>query len=328
MDEKVVIRPFEKTDDEYAAVVALSRAVWPDYQETVEEWKHNDETRDPQYPFQRLVAEIEGKIVASAIYCEPAWSYRPGKFFIMGSVHPDHRAQGIGTALYDHIMERLAERDPVTLTSASRENQVAGIRFLTRRGFQQTLRAPVSQLDVPNFQEEKYAGLAEKMEKQGIKILSLREIDALDPDWKRKLWELKWELLQDVPTTDQLTKQPFEVFVERSLGRPGFNPDAQFVAMDGDCWVGATALWVAQAEPEKLHTGLTGVVRSHRRRGIATAMKVRSIVFARQYGTKIIETDNEENNPMYQLNLQLGFQPKPAWLDFEKQLRPADQEKS
>jgi hypothetical protein len=48
-------------------------------------------------------------------------------------------------------------------------------------------------------------------------------------------------------------------------------------------------------------------------------MKVRAIGFARQYGARVIETDNEENNPMFQLNLQLGFEPQPAWLDFEKQ---------
>jgi hypothetical protein len=37
----------------------------------------------------------------------------------------------------------------------------------------------------------------------------------------------------------------------------------------------------------------------------------------------IIETDNEENNPMYQLNLQLGFAPQPAELDFHKDMMEA-----
>ena len=66
--------------------------------------------------------------------------------------------------------------------------------------------------------------------------------------------------------------------------------------------------------------GLTGVLRSHRRRGIATAVKLPTIDFARSVGARYISTDNEENNPMYQLNLKLGFRPMPAWLDFEKHL--------
>ncbi|MCD4691179.1 GNAT family N-acetyltransferase, partial [bacterium] len=79
--------------------------------------------------------------------------------------------------------------------------------------------------------------------------------------------------------------------------------------------------WIALADPTKLHTGLTGTVRSHRRRGIATALKVAAIDLAKKRGVATIETDNEENNPMYALNVELGFEPQPAWLDFTKRLR-------
>jgi GNAT superfamily N-acetyltransferase len=68
---------------------------------------------------------------------------------------------------------------------------------------------------------------------------------------------------------------------------------------------------------------LTGTRRDYRRRGLATAMKVRNIQLAKKLGVDIIETDNEENNPMFQLNLQLGFKPQPAYLDFHKKI-PAE----
>ena len=41
---------------------------------------------------------------------------------------------------------------------------------------------------------------------------------------------------------------------------------------------------------------------------------------AEKLGIKTIEADNEENNPMFKLNLQLGFKPQRAYLDFQKKI--------
>ena len=62
------------------------------------------------------------------------------------------------------------------------------------------------------------------------------------------------------------------------------------------------------------------MVRSHRRKGLATALKLWGIAFAKRYGAKLLETDNEESNPMCHLNRKLGFEPQPAWIDFEKRM--------
>lgn len=78
-------------------------------------------------------------------------------------------------------------------------------------------------------------------------------------------------------------------------------------------------LWQTEADDRFVYTGLTGVKRDYRRRGIATALKVKSIEVAQKDGFEFIETSNEENNPMFQLNLQLGYKPAPAWLRFNKE---------
>jgi GNAT superfamily N-acetyltransferase len=77
---------------------------------------------------------------------------------------------------------------------------------------------------------------------------------------------------------------------------------------------------IPDAQSNTLNVGMTGVLRAHRRMGIATALKVRAIQFAQTYGARWIETGNEENNPMLQINLRLGFQPAPAWLSFENRI--------
>jgi GNAT superfamily N-acetyltransferase len=86
--------------------------------------------------------------------------------------------------------------------------------------------------------------------------------------------------------------------------------------------VGMSNLWVNDTTYARLDTGLTGVVRSHRRRGIATALKLRTIAYAQQRGARTIEAGNEEHSPMYQLNLRLGFCPRPAWVSYRAQVAP------
>jgi GNAT superfamily N-acetyltransferase len=317
----ITFRPLGDSESGIRAIVDIQNAVWPKFPTTVEEFQHYESTRDRKYMHQRLLVEFEGQTIAHYVVCEPWWSMKPGKYFLDISVHPDYRRQGVGAACYEHAMGMLAEYGPTLIEATTCEDQADALRFLKSRGFEQVMRIPISYLYVDDFDPAPFSGLPCKMERLGIKILPLSKIAESDPNWKRKLWDLHWDLMQDVPSTDPPTRQSFETFEERTLGSPGFCADSHIIALDGDRWVGMSALWLTQAEPEKLYTGLTGVSRGYRRKGIATAMKVKAIAFARDYGARIIETDNEENNPMYYLNLKLGFQPQPAWLEFRLQLK-------
>jgi GNAT superfamily N-acetyltransferase len=319
----IAIRPFESTDAEYRALLAIHQAIYPEYVDTVEEWRHQDETWDPKYLFQRYLAEKDGQIVATGLLCEPWWAYKPDKYHLGILVHPDYQGQGIGGRLYDFLMEQVLNRNPQTITAQTREDKPVGIGFLSRRGFAQVQRDPISELDVTSFEADKFAPIAKRVAAQGIVIKSLAELARVDPKWKQKYYELDSEVIRDVPSPDPITLQPFEIYDEHLFGAPDFNPPSQFIALDGEEWVGMSGLWVALADPKKLYTGLTGVKRSHRRRGIAMALKLRAIAYARACGAKVIETDNEENNPMYQINLRLGFEPRPAWLLFQKRLDEA-----
>jgi mycothiol synthase len=314
----ITIRPFAYTDADYEAAVRIVSAVYPDQGDTVEEWRHGDRTRDPQFLFARYLVELDGRIVATGIYCEPWWSFKPGKYFVNLVVDPDYQGRGIGTQFYDFLISHVLAREPQVVTAGTREDKTASIHFLTQRGYHQVQREPISELDVRHFDPEPFADVPRRVAEQGIVIKSLEELAPVDPEWKHKLWQLQGDLFQDVPGPDPITIDSFEIYRERELESPSFRSDGQFIALDGDRWVGMTALWTSEADREKLFTGLTGVGRDYRRRGIATALKLRAIDFAKRYGATTIETGNDEGNPMYQINLRLGFRPLPAWLTFEK----------
>jgi GNAT superfamily N-acetyltransferase len=75
---------------------------------------------------------------------------------------------------------------------------------------------------------------------------------------------------------------------------------------------------------DALHQGFTGVLPSHRGRGIATALKLRAIAHARGLGVRAIHTRQHAGNaPMLHLNARLGFRRGPADVRFEKRLAGA-----
>ena len=315
------IRPFNPTREEYQAVIDIDKVVWPDWNETVEHWQHWDNTRDPKYWFQRYVLEVDGQIVAFGGAGEPHWSYKPGKYFVSITVPPQYEGRGFGSALYDHMVAEITGREPKLelLVANTREDKERGIHFLQQRGFHQVMRFARSMLDVTKFEPQHFAPQVERVQTAGIQLKSVAQLREEYEDWLPRLHDLEWELLQDVPYHDDFTRSSQELFEKRVLGNPNFFPEAWYIAIDGDRWVGMSALW-HNGNDGKLETGLTGVARSHRRKGLATALKTAAISYAKSLGYKEIETDNEENNPMYQLNLQLGFRPLPAFLDFVKEI--------
>lgn len=318
----VAPRPFAYSLADYAALSRLLAAVWPDRDSSVAALQHLDRHHRDGYFFQRFVIELDGALVAACEVGEPADSYRPGKYAIDLAVMPAWRRHGLGAALYDHMVCELAKRSPTPtlLACRTREDQPQSVRFLARRGFEQVMRSPMCRLDAPRFDFAPFAGVIPKVEAGGVQLYSLAQLAIMDADWRRKIYELDWECTLDEPLPDTPTQSSFEHYAAEVFENPDFLPEAWFVAVDGGAYVGMTATNRNAQNPPQLDTVFTGIVRSHRRRGLATALKLLAIDYAQRNGYTSILADNEEHNPMYQLNLALGFAPQPALLFFHKQI--------
>lgn len=318
VDKTPTIRPFAPTDADYQAIAAIDALVLPEYPETPAELRWNDEQRDPKIRWQRFVGQENGIVVGYAGFSQSSGAFHPRKFNVSVSVRPDRQGRGVGSTLYDHVLLALAPFDPISLRSDAREDQVRGRRFLAARGFVEEMREQESRLDLSGFVPARFDGDVARAEANGIALRTCAQL-AGEPDRDQKLYELDWEIHQDVPHTDALTRIPFDVW-RRRFDSPNFLLDGNLIAVDTatGAYVGLSVVWAGQASAD-LYTGLTGVVRSHRKKGIATALKARALAYAKARGGRAVFTWNEQNNTgMLGINFRLGFEKQPAWLFFVK----------
>ena len=64
---------------------------------------------------------------------------------------------------------------------------------------------------------------------------------------------------------------------------------------------------------EVYYNSLTGVHRDYRGKGLALAVKLKAIDYAKQKGAKFIRTHNDSNNmPMLNVNQKLGYEKMPG----------------
>lgn len=323
------IRSFKpKTEDDYAALVAVHNLARPDEPSTTANWQFGDKHWPDDKLRQRFVVESGDQIVSEVSYMEPFWTNVPGKFFYGYSSLPGYEERDdLHRLIYEYVLEQLAERQPRFLGTYTREDRPFRVKWLESQEFVVKMREPVSELDLTTFDFSRFNGAQERVAEAGVKLTTLAQVKESDPKWVEKLYEMLWEIEQDVPSPDPHVQEPFDEFV-KGFDNPSLWPEGWMMAIDpalgGDDpvggYVGVSMLAKNLAMPKRINTWLTGVVRSHRRKGIALAMKLGAIEFAIQQGGTAIRTDNEENNPMLGINKALGFVEIPAGLEFEKEL--------
>lgn len=329
------VRQFDPAADGYETIVAIYNANWPDERQfTADLWRDEDDEWPEDSLHRRFVAEAGGRIVGAGGCYEKFWAHQPGTVHVYFDIDPDFRDVAAHTdpagQMVDHLVEYLRGRPVATrvIATETREDRPKRIALLRRRGFKAAQRSPRSSLDVTGFDRAPYAKLFARLAAQGIAIRSLADLQQRDEQWKQKLYDLRWTIVQDVPSVEPATKPSMAEFEQMILEDPTLDEAAWFIAVDesvsdghaGGQYIGLSNLWLNDPGRKRLDTGLTGVLLEYRRRGIATALKVCTIDFARRLGAYTIDTDNEENNPMFDLNLKLGFQPKAAWVSYRWEL--------
>ena len=318
------VRLEEFSTGQYPRLAEIANAIYPGYERGAEEWQLDDEHLDrSKYYFKRYtaVSEESGEAIGFGQAGHGQWTFHPKKFWIDMWVDPSHQRQGVGTILYDQIEQDLKALEVVTVRTQSREDKLDSSRFLSKRGFKETMRAWESHLDPSQVILSKCEHYSEKAAASGIEFSTLTEEMKRDPDWEKKLYELVQTLAGDMPMPDKFTPVSFEQWQAFEMKSPSLLPDGYMIAKDGSRFVGMSTVWKQEKKPGSLFQGLTGVRREYRGRGIAMALKIRIIEYARKNGYMFIRTFNDSiNAPMLGINVKLGFKREIGWITYERNI--------
>ena len=317
------VSEFEPSTQGYEALASLHRVVSPDgRKETAAGLEKEDAGWPRDKLFKRFVAtEDGGEFVAEGVCFEAYWQFKAGSVHLHFSIDPGHATERVLPALYAALLAYLDQRGQRVdcLSCGASEEDGARVRFLRHEGFREEMRWPSSELRLAEFDAAAHAPYFEQIARAGIRILTLRQVKAEVSDWKRKLRDLRYELLLDVPSPDPPTKPSMADFEEQILQDPALIEEGYFVALAQDgSFAGMSNLWRNDETGKNLDTGLTGVVRSYRRRKLGTTLKLHTVRYAQAAGAETIRARNEEGSLMFALNRKLGFTPKPAWISLQK----------
>jgi GNAT superfamily N-acetyltransferase len=310
---EVTIRPRIPDDD--LQIVAIWARAEPDLPPTsVHEYRYDLENLEPDRLAERWVADLAGTIAGTASLIDFK-SVPWGSFHGSVIVDPQHRHQGIGGRLHDHLVASAKTAGATRLHSHVLENDAVAVAFATHRGLTPNGNGDrLSRLDVDTANLEGFEGVEERLRGEGVRIATLAELGAEDAQLMHRLYDLDRAAHQDEPSSIEWEFNPFDVWRRALVRGYGRSADWCWVAMDGDNPVGLSRLKLASSDTAI--NAFTGVAREYRGRGIARALKLRTIEWSRQNGIRYHFTGNEtDNHRMLAINIRLGYQMLPRSIE-------------
>ncbi len=317
----MTLRPFDPETD-FPGVVEIHNANYPFNLRSVERARFGWSTLDTQrYHRERQVA-VEpgtGRVVGMAQFGHDPEMFHPDKYGCAIHVHPEYQGRGLGRQLWTWLDDRLRDRGAIVARGNVWEDHSRAVAFAARRGFAEKRRVWQSALAASQVDLAALAFRAERVQAQGITQTTLAAELAREPQCLQKLYALASESLRHMPLPDMPTDPPFEMFRQWVMENPHRLPEAFFIAQDGERYVGLSFLEKAD-EADALNQGLTATDPAYMGRGIAWALKLRTVKYAQDHAYRRIKTWNDaENKPMLSINLRLGFTPLPAWITVERE---------
>lgn len=216
-----------------------------------------------------------------------------GCAFTMIRVLPHARGRGVGRALLAAGSEQARALGKRALFGRVEAGDEASFAWVTRRGFVEVSR---------DFEQVRQLGKHELEPEppQGIEVRPAGDGDL------EAMYAVAVEAIPDIAVAAHVSAPSYEHWL-REHDRSTFH-----VALDDGKAIGFATLSPFGITEDTLEHELTAVLHSHRRRGIARALKRTQIAWAAERGYRRLVTWTQSGNvAMRSLNLSLGYAERP-----------------
>ncbi len=288
---------------------------------SVEQYRLQAENGDKEGAVtERFVAARGSQILGLYALSELGFVGRPGTFMGNLGVAVSRRRQGVGGQLFTHLLNRATSRGAERIYGSVFEGDGDAMGFVKAHGFTPTGRAErMSCLKVDKARLDGYAETRRRLEDEGIEIKSVAEAGSENEVLLREVAELVHKSGNDIPSSEKRKAGSFEEWRQAWMDAPDTGPDRMWVALNAGHPVGVAALqmWGDRGAVNRF----TGVARDQRGRGIARALKLRTIEYARSSGLEFLLTGNDvDNKRMLDINIRLGYQMLPGEIEIVREL--------
>ncbi|NUT33682.1 MAG: GNAT family N-acetyltransferase [Hamadaea sp.] len=305
------LRPAES----YADAVAFTdlRTLVTPYQVYTPERIHHIWQVTPAHAYaQKLVAEVDGQIVAAGRASFNTWTSEEGVASLTVMVHPDHRRRGIGAQLHRELTDHLLGHGARKIEAwGEDETDVPG--FAERRGYERTFELRYSKLDLTDL-----AALPPIPDvAPGVTAVAF---SAVEPE---AVFAVDAASVVDEPGNSAADALDYEEWRTGVWDSPSIDKEASTLVLVDGVPAAYTNVEVDRRTRRMWSNG-TGVLREHRGKGLAKLAKAVAVRRAAERGVTAAYTSNDEvNKPMLAVNTWLGYQYAATQYSYLRTVNPA-----
>ncbi|MFC4408954.1 GNAT family N-acetyltransferase [Chungangia koreensis] len=308
------IKIFTLTSENYSEIVQVNNTELPDLA-TIRNYEEKGSHDTDLYNIAAITSE--GHYVGYGRYVSGTWDpiLKPGHAEIAVNVDKDWRNKGIGSSILKEIENLALKYNAIVLQTNIEDYKNECFKWYKNNGFEIYSHTFESQLDLTQFETTQYESIFSELETLGIRFTTLADFSQEDASSNR-FWDLWWELVKDVPGMEDKPRPENDRMI--SLSRD-FDKNGFILATQGDEWVALSM--IVKENNDSYYNSMTGVIREYRGKGLALALKVKAIEFAKNNKAKYIRTHNDsKNTPMLAINKKLGYKSKSGFYNLIKRI--------
>ena len=299
---------FDSSDEHFALLVSLQDVLWPypwKNWESVKMCRYDAALIPPKCKAQLDFIRYDGRVIGWGATHHDQWGFDPNLLDSTLTIPQEDKYLDCAQQYLEYQIKRARKMNVKIFRAWSSIGSDWYKGFYKKNRFEISLLEYISEINLDKFFIKNFESSVSRFDKNTYIISNLKELKKLHSDWEMKLFNLWKQIEHDVPSDINLDIE-LDLW-KSSIFCPWFKEEDTYIVTDGDKWIALSSYTRSLRSRHEISTELTGVLPNYRRQGICSAVKLHSLLDLKKKGFKKVFTGNEENNPMFQINLMLGF---------------------